>query len=281
MIKLLALDLDGTLLYPKRKLTIMIHKNTKFLRSFVKNGGKVILVSGRNPMMQRKVEKKIGIKVPFLGCNGSFLMENGKVVVGSPIPNELGVELYLKMRKKFGILTWLLLDSTNEMHMVFHNVNKLTMFAVKMINRLSMQYKEHITYGEKEFLKALEEKTYYKLMPVFGIDKKAKERALQALLAVNDLYSDKLFVCNSNNALEISALGTNKGVALEKYCKDNGFNKDEVIVAGDSGNDIFMFNKFENSFAMANAPKYVKEEAKYVIKRVYEIEKYIRKLENS
>ena len=73
MIKLIGIDLDGTLLYPKRHLTVLIRKNTNFLKIFIAKGGKVIFVSGRNPMMQKKVEKKVGAQIPILCCNGSFL----------------------------------------------------------------------------------------------------------------------------------------------------------------------------------------------------------------
>lgn len=281
MIKLLALDLDGTLLYPKRRISIMIRKNTKFLKRFVEKGGSIILVSGRNPMMQVKVEKKIKTKVPFLGCNGSFLLESGMVIKGDSIPNDIGLGLYAKMKNKFGIITWLLLDSTDKIYMTFGNVNIFLKFAVKLVNRLSLQYKENITYGEKPFVEALKNNTYYKIMPVFGLGKKGKKYAREAVQAVSDIYSHQLFVVDSNNALEISAHGTSKGNALLDYCRENGFSSDEVIVAGDSGNDISMFEHFEHSFAMAHAPKYVREKAKRVIKRVYEIEEYINELENN
>ena len=47
MIKVLATDLDGTLFYPKRKISLISGKNKKFLRKFVKEGKKVILVTAK------------------------------------------------------------------------------------------------------------------------------------------------------------------------------------------------------------------------------------------
>ena len=99
MIKLIGIDLDGTLLYPKRHLTVLIRKNTNFLKRFIAKGGKVIFVSGRNPMMQKKVEKKVGAQIPILCCNGSFLYKDGKVSNNSPIPTNTAIELYSKMKK--------------------------------------------------------------------------------------------------------------------------------------------------------------------------------------
>ena len=122
MIKLIGIDLDGTLLYPKRHLTVLIRKNTNFLKRFIAKGGKVIFVSGRNPMMQKKVEKKVGAQIPILCCNGSFLYKDGEVSNNSPIPTNTAIELYSKMKKKFGILAWVLLDSTSHMYTTFHNI---------------------------------------------------------------------------------------------------------------------------------------------------------------
>ena len=268
MIKLIGIDLDGTLLYPKRHLTVLIRKNTNFLKRFIAKGGKVIFVSGRNPMMQKKVEKKVGAQIPILCCNGSFLYKDGKVSNNSPIPTNTAIELYSKMKKKFGILAWVLLDSTSHMYTTFHNIGGFLSTLIKFVNFISLQYREHITYGEKEFVKALKNGENYKIMPVFGLGKKGKNSAEQAYTAI--------FL--SDSAIEISALNTSKGIGLKKYAEENNIDLDEIAVIGDSGNDISMFEITKNSFAMSHAPKFVKEKANYIVDRVYNMEEYIDKL---
>lgn len=279
MIKLLGIDLDGTLLYPKRRLTIMIRKNTLFLRRFIEAGGEVVLVSGRNPMLQKKIEKKVGHKISLLGCNGTYSVEEGTVFQSRPMNNADALEIYAKLRGKFGIKFWFLFDASNTMHMVTHGMKGILVGAARLVNLLSLNYKEKIVVGERAFVKALTEGTNYKLMPVFGIDRKAKDRAMQAYLAINDLFKDKLFVCESNNALEISALGANKASGLIEFCKRKGYNTDEVAVIGDSGNDKAMFEVFEHSFVMDHAEPHVQQAAKYKIHRVYDVEKYLSEIE--
>lgn len=278
MIKLIGIDLDGTLLYPKRHLTVLIRKNTNFLKRFIAKGGKVIFVSGRNPMMQKKVEKKVGAQIPILCCNGSFLYKDGKVSNNSPIPTNTAIELYSKMKKKFGILAWVLLDSTSHMYTTFHNIGGFLSTLIKFVNFISLQYREHITYGEKEFVKALKNGENYKIMPVFGLGKKGKNSAEQAYTAIKDLFGDQVSVFLSDSAIEISALNTSKGIGLKKYAEENNIDLDEIAVIGDSGNDISMFEITKNSFAMSHAPKFVKEKANYIIDRVYNMEEYIDKL---
>ena len=56
MIKLIATDLDGTLFYPKRRLTGMIKENKKFLKSFLNSGKDVLIASGRSTGMLSKLE---------------------------------------------------------------------------------------------------------------------------------------------------------------------------------------------------------------------------------
>lgn len=278
MIKLLGIDLDGTLLYPKRRFSIMTRKNANFLKEFIAQGGKVVLVSGRNPMMKSKIEKKIGHPVSLLGCNGSFLVEGNQVVQGNPMPNDILLQIYSKLRKNFGIISWLLFDASDRMHLVTHGVSGAFVALAKFINSLSFQYRETFVYGEKEFIKALQTGVNYKIMPVFGIGKKAKERALQAFIAVNDLYQDKVTICASNNALEISAINTNKAQALLNYIQKENISPDEVAVIGDSGNDIIMFEAFKNSFVMDHADSHVACHAKYKIHRVSDVKKFIGEL---
>ncbi len=54
---------------------------------------------------------------------------------------------------------------------------------------------------------------------------------------------------------------------------------DEVVVVGDSGNDIPMLDEFPHSFAMESAPDYVKSHAQNKIRYVYELEDYIKTTE--
>ena len=56
MKKILALDLDGTLFYPKGHKRLVSKKNTSFLKRFVEEGNKVVLVTSRT---QEFCEKKI------------------------------------------------------------------------------------------------------------------------------------------------------------------------------------------------------------------------------
>ena len=59
--------------------------------------------------------------------------------------------------------------------------------------------------------------------------------------------------------LEITSPLVSKGTALQTYVAQHGFTKEEVLVFGDSENDLSMFSCFPNSVAVANACTQIKK----------------------
>lgn len=69
------------------------------------------------------------------------------------------------------------------------------------------------------------------------------------------------------NNLEITAKGAEKGPAIQEYIESIGYTKDEVMVFGDSLNDYSMLSMdFGATVAMENGDQEVKDVSKYVTK---------------
>ncbi|WP_315073702.1 Cof-type HAD-IIB family hydrolase [uncultured Clostridium sp.] len=64
--------------------------------------------------------------------------------------------------------------------------------------------------------------------------------------------------------IEITHITAQKGIILAKVAEKMGFKRDEVLVLGDSFNDYSMFTEFSESVAMGNAIPEIKEIAKYI-----------------
>ena len=64
--------------------------------------------------------------------------------------------------------------------------------------------------------------------------------------------------------IEMGPKGYTKGDTLCRLMEEFGWNKDEVFVFGDGGNDISMFKQTNYSFAMAQALDSVKKESTYI-----------------
>ena len=54
-------------------------------------------------------------------------------------------------------------------------------------------------------------------------------------------YTDLSHLSTGKNNVEVTNITAQKGLALKKYMKNAGLSEDEIMVLGDSDNDISMF----------------------------------------
>lgn len=76
--KLLATDLDGTLLNENREID---RENIQAIHDFREQGGRVVICSGRSPLSTRWIANSIGLTgEPIIAYNGAIILdENGKI----------------------------------------------------------------------------------------------------------------------------------------------------------------------------------------------------------
>ena len=279
MIKALATDLDGTLFDPKRKLKLMRSKNEKFLRYLISQNVKVILVTGRNKTVSSKVACRLGTNdITIIGCNGSFVSDGSQTFIDNPIDHEDAKKLYNLLCKDKEVRTILIF--TDKENMLVEGVNMSLPYQLIGLIGLKAQgvYNEPFVYGKKKVLDMLEDKEtkIYKIMPWFGLSKKGDERARIASLRYQESVGDKFEIAWSKDAVEFVKKGVNKAVVLKQVLDHYHIKEDEVMVVGDSGNDVPLFNNFPNSFVMKHAPEEVKKQAKYVVESVADLKSYCK-----
>lgn len=271
--KIIATDLDGTLLYPKDKKNIIYPPNLYFIQSFIDKGGKVIIVSGRSLEYGKKIKKIIDRDISIVSYNGSALFDNNELIFSSLINKKelkeliddlfintkiLGVGIfcddgiYIKSRSQFG-----------------------AKFATKCYTFFQKGLAEKIYYREELYEESFNNKNIYKLLIFFGIGKKSRLRAQETNKIIRNVYEN--FESSwSNSAIEITNKNINKGEAIEEYVRQYNINIEDIFVVGDSGNDISMFKKFhKNSFCMSHSPITVRKYAKYNIDKFEDLSRYI------
>ena len=96
MAKILATDLDGTLFYPKDNIGMISKPNLFFIQSFIDNGGKVVLISGRSHSYIKKVINRIGRPCAGISYNGGCVYDGEKLVRSKAIPNDEANEIIEK-----------------------------------------------------------------------------------------------------------------------------------------------------------------------------------------
>ena len=278
MIKTLATDLDGTLFYPKRVLRLISSRNKRFLSRFLKDDDhRLILVSGRNYSIAKEMEKKLKKPVSMIACNGAALYQDEKIVSEDYLTHEEVKNIYEINKKEKDLKIWLFMTNKYPLIIVMRNVTHCFTFFAKIGMKLNFKYSEKYLLGEDKLEMALKDKDchFYKVMPCFGFKKKAQDRARDYSEYFVKEYGEKYEAMWSGTSVEFMKKGVNKANALKKLLAMLELNETETAVAGDSGNDIPLFEAFEESFAMSQAPKEVKEKAKYIIYGVHNIESYV------
>ncbi len=277
MIKVIASDLDGTLFYPKRKARLLTSGNKDFLKRLSEAGKKVVLVSGRNYPILEKIAKKINYYPIMIGCNGAFVSVDNKIVYQNSMDHDKVRKLYHDLRDSYSILAWLVMTDKKPLIITTPNIKKHQFALLFLGYRLQGVLSEKYEFGEDVLEECLNDPEchFYKVMPYFGYHSDAVQLARNHAELFRQKYGDEFEILWSSDSVEFMNKGANKANALERFIEDRNINHQEVAVIGDSGNDVPMFERFENSFVMAQAPQEVKKHAKHELKEVCEIEKYL------
>jgi Cof subfamily protein (haloacid dehalogenase superfamily) len=275
MSKLIAIDLDGTLFYPKKRIKLVSKENIKFLKWAKSNGHEVVFVTSRNRRFVEKVLKEIDLDIDFVCQNGCVVVHNHKVIVDEIMAKE-DVQQVTKFIQKHHQRYMFSMDTKEASNIVFSSayiwyINILYRFYYFLQGRYREDYDKNNSRFEKEMQ---ESSTIQRLLIYFGLGKRAKKLALEESQILKDKFPN-LEIAWINGLIEVASLGTNKGNSLTKLVKAKNWNISDVIVIGDSGNDVPMFTMFPNSYCMSHAHPSIKKHARHVIKRVYHLQKLI------
>jgi hypothetical protein len=79
--KILAFDLDGTLLTPQKSI---LPESVEALRAAQSVGIKIILTSGRHNSTIQPFYEQLGLATPVICCNGSYMYDFSKEKIINP-----------------------------------------------------------------------------------------------------------------------------------------------------------------------------------------------------
>ena len=272
MIKVIATDLDGTLFYPKKRLRMVTKKNKEFLRRFAEQGGKVLISSSRSEQFYKKMREKLDFPFDFIGADGTFIIYNGKKIYDKTFDVPSLKRLIFDIREKYDPPLMLLSTRDSPLIMTKTKVSHWTNFVYFVYQAVQGVYHEPVVRSDHFFYGAMESGGAHKLMVLIGITKKKKKLAEQVTKDLARKYPEFEFMW-LDQFIEITPKGCSKGAGVAFYLDYLGLNHDNVLVVGDSGNDVSMFEAFyENSYCMEHAPESVKAKAKHTVARVYELE---------
>lgn len=279
MKKVLATDLDGTLFYPRRYFGLIAKKNVKFLRRYIDDGGRVALITGRSQDFIKKVMKKVARPMDAMTCNGANMMIDGKMIEQRYMSEEEMRSVINYLDEKYHPLAFILMTDNFPSIVAAKRRNIILKLLYRIWYFFQFSYAEKYTFSDRNkpdglFNNQLKTNKISKLLVFMGLRKKYIELNKEVNKELRAKFSHLEFSW-SNQVIEITPHGAEKSKAISKYLEHLNIAPDDCIVAGDSGNDITMFETFRNNVCMGHASNTVKKYATHIVSHYYDIDRFV------
>ena len=267
MIKLIASDMDGTLLNDDHMIS---DENLKAIRKAQEMGRHFTIVTGRDYGAVKSYLEECNLKCECILSNGAEYRDVNGNVIESVYMNKNSVKIVFDILNEAGLCIQLMTNNgsyiTNKESDKQATIDRFKLFNPKMTEEEVIEFVKnfHKQRGMKnidDVYEILESDVEILKIVTFDNDEKLIASLKEKL---KENTSDLAVASTFSNDIEISDIEAQKGLILAKTIKKMGIDKSEVIVLGDSFNDYSMFTEFENSYAMENAIPEIKEIAKYV-----------------
>lgn len=266
MYKLVAIDLDGTML---NKYGIITENTKNVIKKVQEKGVEIIIASGRPINSVKNFSKEINSQKYFISGNGAITydIKNDKILYEN-ILNKNKVLQVIKICEENSIYY----NVYTENGIIAKNLNYNTLYYYKENINKSEENKTHINIVENiyDYIENRNEKIL-KIMICDGsktifnsIMKKIREITDIEILDVSHMSRKIIKQGTEEIALEyfyteISAKDVDKWNALEKLIELMNITKEEVVTIGDNANDIKMLKNAGLGVAMGESAPYVKE----------------------
>lgn len=266
-IKLIAIDLDGTLLNAQHLVSDRVRQSIQYAQD---KGVQIVLASGRPYSGMAPILHDLGIyndKNYVITNNGAMIRD---ITTGKAIhENVLSYDDYLKIEAL-----------SRELNVFMHVVSDQRLYtANREIGRYTVyeSYLSDIPLVYRPLSEMDEDVCYSKCM--FSDDPKLlaeiEKRVPQEFYDHYEVFKSASFY------LEFLRKNSTKGYALQKIANELNLEGSEIMCMGDHENDFSMFKVADTKIAMGNAIDLLKEHATFITKTNHEdgvaiaIEKYI------
>ncbi|MBC8229169.1 HAD family phosphatase [bacterium] len=254
--KLIAIDIDGTLLNTQSTIT---ERNYSTLKKAISQGIIVALCTGRSYFMAQKVVGEFDFELPLVLHNGAEIVNSsdGQMIEHWPLAQEVARQGVILM-KQFS-LEPIVYDFHEGKHkLVYESINPTNEAYVRY-----MSTKESILHKTDDLISYID----HNPMQLVAIHQESIIRNAMPILKnhidANVFTSGRLFNLEYW-FLEVLQSGASKATAVEHLAKLHNIEQKEIMAIGDNFNDLEMMEYAHLSIAMKNAPDEVKAVADFV-----------------
>ncbi|WP_071130910.1 Cof-type HAD-IIB family hydrolase [Enterococcus timonensis] len=270
MIKLIASDMDGTLL---NESSLVSDKNKEAILFAQEQGIEFMVATGRGRMEAYPVLDRVGLHLPMITVNGAQVYDQSGDILFTISFEKDAVETIVSILRKHQLYFELATSQGTYSDSHIRRIQSTTRYIHSNRPYVSPKLAIAMTAAHLEMLNVQFVDDFSGILAdkhisilkfiVFSMDE--DERLAQAAAEIN-LLPDLAVTSSAKNNIEINHINAQKGLALKKVAESRGIAMENVMTIGDNFNDISMLEVAGISFAMANGPEEVHKHAKFLAK---------------
>ncbi|MCR4689728.1 MAG: HAD family hydrolase [Lachnospiraceae bacterium] len=247
MIKMIATDLDGTLV--KESSPEITQEQAELFRALADRGVVVTVASGRQYGSVRKVFAPVDRPLCYIAENGAHILKGGQTIHQVAIPRNYVEAIMEDLRRYYPMDAHVCASTTKGCFVESKNED--------FIRLLREGYRNDVTVVDDILAEPLE-------IVKIAVYKKGSIREVgerEMIPKWKDLVKATM---GGEDWVDFMDASVDKGNGLMFLTKHLGISPEEVVAFGDNGNDIGLMQAAGESFAVGNAVESVKRAAKYV-----------------
>ena len=245
-IRLLATDIDGTLLNPQFQIS---EGDLAALRRAHAAGIEIVLVTGRRHSFALPIAKQLGFDLWLISSNGAVTRSlSGETFHRDLMPANT-CRLICTAMQQFRGNTVLTFDKETKGALVLEGLDELGASIRRWLEK-NMEYIEFVVPIEKAVITD----------PVQAMFCGTMERMRVALQVLESAGLDELvtilrteYPLRDLSMIDVLNAGCSKGHALERWASYRSLRRDEVMAIGDNHNDVEMLEFAGHPVIMGNA----------------------------
>jgi hypothetical protein len=252
--RLVALDIDGTLLTSDKRIT---DRSQRALETLYRRGVRVCLITGRNLPMARKIADLLAIPTSIVAHNGSVVFDSGAIVASATLSLDTARAVVGTFRR------WecfpMVYTSVNGVSRLLHEPSGWNRTAGRYLN------------ANRDVLKTVEslDASLSEAVEVLHIVAVEPERRVLRVLDDDAVHDGARLMTSGGYGdgecwfLEAMATTASKTRGLSLIAGRYGVTLERVVAVGDNLNDVDLLGDVGLGVAMGNAPDPVKAVARF------------------
>ncbi|MGE9923696.1 Cof-type HAD-IIB family hydrolase [Lactobacillus johnsonii] len=270
MIKLIASDMDGTLLNKQMQIS---SENIAAIKEAQAKGVEFLVATGRAPSESQGILAKAGLHTGFINLNGAMVFNTaGKLIVNEPIPKDQSIKIN-KLLKDSGFYFEIVAADNVYSDSRLRRITNFSDLLVDLNKKLTFKKAVSFAAGSDEIMrikyvsdfKDLLEKPDFEAMKFVAFHPNGP-KVFKHIRDEIGKMGDLIVTASSSTNIEINNIKAQKGIALMDYARLQGYQPNEVMAIGDNLNDESMIRMAGVGVAMENAAPEIKKIANLITK---------------